>query len=195
MRTIRLVRASLVAVPIMVALVGPALSATCAEVSFADSTTLGNAALVLNGLGLRKATIFRVRVYVAGLYLPAKSADPTRILGADDAWRMELRFLRSVGASDMREAFQEGFAKAAPDQLASLQQRIDALKAAMIDLASGQSLVFANDPKSGVAVEVNGAKSGAIAGADFARALLAIWIGADPPNADLKSGLLGGACA
>jgi len=43
-------------------------------------------------------------------------------------------------------------------------------------------------------VDVNGAVKGTIAGDDFARALFAIWLGARPPNAELKTGLLGGPC-
>jgi Chalcone isomerase-like len=33
-----------------------------------------------------------------------------------------------------------------------------------------------------------------VEGDDFARAFLAIWLGAKPPNPSLKAGLLGGAC-
>jgi hypothetical protein len=35
---------------------------------------------------------------------------------------------------------------------------------------------------------------GTLAGDDFSRALLSIWLGASPPNPELKSGLLGGTC-
>jgi hypothetical protein len=41
---------------------------------------------------------------------------------------------------------------------------------------------------------VNGAGGNAVKGADFATALLAVWIGAEPPNEELKTGLLGGGC-
>jgi len=34
-----------------------------------------------------------------------------------------------------------------------------------------------------------------IKGDDFARAFLSIWLGTHPPNAGLKTGLLGGACS
>jgi hypothetical protein len=43
-------------------------------------------------------------------------------------------------------------------------------------------------------VDVNGAGGNAIEGADFATTLLSIWIGREPPNEDIKSGLLGGKC-
>jgi hypothetical protein len=172
----------------------PAFGASCRDVPFPDSAKVGDADLVLNGLGLRKATILRVRVYVAGLYLPRKSGDAGAILGASGRWQLVLRFVRDVDASDIRDAFQEGFEKAAGDKLAALRPRIAALNARMIDFKTGQYLAFTGDPAAGVTVDVNGAGGAAIEGADFAAALLAIWLGPKPPNEDLKSGLLGGAC-
>lgn len=186
--------AAVVAFSLVLALSNPTQGATCNGVNFSDSVKLGNVDLALNGLGMRKATIFAVKVYVAGLYLPQKASEPGQILGANRPWRVELRFVRDVGASDIRDAWQEGFEKSAPDKVAALQARIDALKAAMTDFKVGQSLVFSNEPATGVAVAVNGTAGHPIAGADFAAALLAIWLGPKPPNADLKSGLLGGTC-
>jgi len=152
------------------------------------------APLVLNGLGLRKATFLAVRVYVAGLYLPQKSRDPREILGRDQPWHLLLHFVRGVGASDIRDAFAEGFKKSAGDRLPALAPRIAALEARMTDFKDGQTLAFTNDPGKGVTVTVNGAAGAPIDGADFASALLGIWLGAEPPNADLKTGLLGGKC-
>jgi hypothetical protein len=43
-------------------------------------------------------------------------------------------------------------------------------------------------------VDVNGAVKGAIAGDDFARAFMSIWLGENPQTPELKSGLLGGPC-
>lgn len=182
------------AVSALLMLVGPALAATCRDVAFPDSVKAGDAELVLNGLGLRKATFLKVRVYVAGLYLLRKSSDAGQILGADRRWRLVLRFVRDVDASDIRDAFREGFEKSAGDKLDGLRKRIDALNALMVDFKTGQYLSFTGDPAKGVAVDVNGAGGGTIEGADFATALLAIWLGPKPPNDDLKSGLLGGKC-
>jgi Chalcone isomerase-like len=42
-------------------------------------------------------------------------------------------------------------------------------------------------------VDVNGAVKGIIKGDDFAKAFFSIWLG-EPPNPEVKSGLLGGAC-
>ena len=43
-------------------------------------------------------------------------------------------------------------------------------------------------------MDVNGAVKGTIKGDDFAKAFLAIWLGGDPPNPEIKAGMLGGAC-
>jgi hypothetical protein len=172
----------------------PASGAECLAVKVPDSVEAGGAALVLNGLGIRKATFLNVKVYVAGLYLPQKSGDAEKIIGAKQPWQLVLRFVRDVDASDIRDAWEEGFEKNAGDKLATLQPRIKTLNARMVDFKEGQYLSFTDDPAKGVVVDVNGASGAAIEGADFANALLSIWLGREPPNEDLKSGLLGGKC-
>jgi hypothetical protein len=186
--------ALLAALLAVVALGSPAYAATCRDVPFPDSVKAGGGDLVLNGLGIRKATLLSIKVYVAGLYLPQKSRDAAGILRSNGGWRLVLRFVRDVGASDISNAFQEGFEKAAGDKLGVLGPRIEALKSRMADFKTGQSLSFTRDPAAGVTVDVNGTAGPPIEGADFATALLAIWLGSKPPNEDLKTGLLGGAC-
>jgi Chalcone isomerase-like len=176
------------------ALAPPAYAATCRDVQFPDSVTAAGGDLVLNGLGIRKATLLSIKVYVAGLYLPQKSRDATAILRAGGRWQIVLRFVRDVSASDIRNALQEGFEKVAGDKLAALGPRIEAFQGRMIDFKTGQSLIVTHDPAAGVSVDVNGAAGPPIEGPDFAAALLAIWLGSKPPNEDLKTGLLGGAC-
>ena len=172
----------------------PASAATCRDIQFPDSVKVGSSELALNGLGIRKATLLRIKVYVAGLYVPKKATDGAAILSANGRWRLVLHFVRDVDASDIRDAFHDGFEKAAGDKLGALEKRIAALNAQVVDLKTGQSLTFTRDPAIGVTVDVNGKGGSTIEGADFADALLAIWIGAKPPNEDLKTGLLGGAC-
>jgi len=176
------------------ALGAPVFGAQCLEVKVPDSVKAGGTDLVLNGLGIRKATFLNVEVYVAGLYLPQKSGDAGKIIGSNKPWQLVLRFVRDVDASDIRDAWEEGFEKNAGDKLATLQPRIKTLNARMVDFKEGQYLSFTNDPAKGAAVDVNGASGAVIEGEDFANALLSIWLGREPPNEDLKSGLLGGKC-
>src|SRR5262245_43300615 len=62
--------------------VGTAHGKECLKVSFPDQTVVDGSPLALNGLGLRQATVLRVNVYVAALYVTKPSADPGAILAA-----------------------------------------------------------------------------------------------------------------
>lgn len=63
-----------------------------------------------------------------------------------------------------------------------------------VDFKEGQTLLFANNPADEVTVEVNGDARDTIKNANFAKTLLAIWLGRKPPNDELKGGLVGGTC-
>jgi hypothetical protein len=62
------------------------------------------------------------------------------------------------------------------------------------DRLQNRQYSYTYGPTIGTIVDVNGAKGAAIEGADFAVALLGIMIGPEPPNEDLKTGLLTGKC-
>lgn len=165
-------------------------SAELAGVTLPDSTEVAGTPLLLNGIGLREATVFKVDVYVAGLYLEKKTNDPVAILSDKGKKRLTMQFVRDVGVDKIRKGWVDGFTSNLPD-VANLQEKISAFNNMMTDISSGQSitLTFAD---SNVQIEVAGAKKGEIEGEDFQQALLSIWLGASPPNPELKSGLLGG---
>ena len=167
----------------------------CQGVNFPDQVQVDGTALTLNGLGLRLATMLKVKVYVAALYVAKTSSDPNAILGAGTPSQLVLHFVRDVGAGDMRKAWDEGFEKTAKDQLPAFKERIATLNGWMADMKSGQRMTFTFKPGAGVQIDVNGAVKGTIKGDDFAKAFLSIWLGPEPPNPEIKSGLLGGACS
>ena len=166
----------------------------CNGVSFPDQAQVEGSNLSLNGLGLRQATFLKVKVYVAALYVAKTSSDPGAILGSSAPSELILQFVRDVGADDLRKGWDEGFAKNSGAQLPALKERIAMLNGWMADVKSGQRLTFIHKPGAGIEVNVNGAVKGTIKGDDFAKAFLSIWLGADPPNPEIKAGLLGGAC-
>jgi Chalcone isomerase-like len=96
----------------------------CDGVSFPEHIQAGGRTLTLNGLGLRKATVFGIKVYVGALYVTQPTADAAAILSAKEPAEMELRFTFHVTAGQLRDAWQEGFEKSAPGQLAPLRSRI-----------------------------------------------------------------------
>jgi hypothetical protein len=173
---------------------GAASAAECAGVRFPDRIVVDGNSLELNGLGLRLATMLKVRVYVAALYVASPSEDAAAILDSTRRKRLVLHFVRKVGAGDLKDAWQEGFEHNAADRLPALQARVDRLKGWMTDMESGQRLTFTIVPGSGTEVDVNGRVAGALEGDAFSAAFLSLWLGAHPPNPGLKAGLLGGSC-
>jgi hypothetical protein len=173
---------------------GVAYGKDCQGVHFPEHVQIDGSTLQLNGLGLRQATILKVNVYVAALYVANVSSDPQALLGSPTPKELILHFVHNVSDNDLAKAWEEGFEHNAKEQLAALQERIERLKGWMVDMKSGQRLIFIHKPGAGIQVDVNGTVKGTIQGDDFATALLSIWLGPHPPNPNLKSGLLGGAC-
>jgi long-chain acyl-CoA synthetase len=164
----------------------------CRGIQFPEQAQLAGHSLVLNGLGVRKATFLKVNVYVAALYVSHASHDAKAIIDSADPQQLTLQFVRNVSKDQLTGAWREGFEKVAKDQFSALSARIDRLNSWMTDVKSGQRLTF-NRTSNAIAVDVNGVAKGSIEGEDFSRAFLSIWL-ADPPNPELKAGLLGGAC-
>ena len=133
-------------------------------------------------------------MYVAALYVAKASSDANAILGSNAPSELVLQFVRDVGGADIAKGWQEGFEKNSKSQLPALKDRIAMLNGWMSDVKTGQRMTFIVKPGAGVQVDVNGAAKGTIKGDDFAKAFLSIWLGAEPPNPEIKSGLLGGAC-
>ena len=170
--------------------VGVAYGKECNGVKFQDEIQVDGSHLMLIGLGLRQATMLNVNVYVAALYVAKVSNDANVILGSNTPKELILHFVRNVSASDLNKAWEEGFDK----QASAFKEPLATLKGWMADMKTGQRLTFIHKPGAGITVDVNGAVKGTIKGDDFAKAFLSIWLGANPPNPGLKTGLLGGAC-
>ena len=170
-----------------------ASAAECLGVTLPDSSEVAGQTLVLNGVGPRLATFLNVKVYAAGLYLPAKSSDAAAIVAADEARQIQLHFVRAVDGEEIAGAWSDGFKDNAGDGLGALEPRIAQLGGMMEDMAEGDVMMFTYVPGTGTEVTINGTAKGTVEGADFASTLFAIWLG-DPPNDEIKAGLLGGGC-
>jgi hypothetical protein len=173
---------------------GTAAARECDGVSFPEQVQARGETLTLNGLGLRKATIFGIRVYVGALYVAHPTADADAILSSRDPVEIDLAFVFRASTGQLRSAWEDGFQKSAPDGLAPLQGRIAQLENWMHGVRSGQKMSFLRIPGVGVQYSLDGAVQGTIPGDDFATAFLAIWLGSSPPSAELRAGLLGGPC-
>lgn len=167
----------------------PAAAGELAGVNLPDTTRVGEETLVLNGLGLRKKAIFKV--YVGGLYLPARTSDAGRILAGDTARHMVMEFVRGVGSGSLADAWTDCLEANTPDAPAEVAKQFEELRGWMADVESGDQLTFTYQPGTGTQVTVKGADQGTQAGKPFADALFACWIGPEPPSEDFRDGLLG----
>jgi len=149
--------------------------------------------LVLNGAGLRKRVVFNV--YVIGLYLPEKKSDLAAILALAGPKRAAIHMLRDVGADTFTEALVEGLrANTSEAQYQALEPRVQELAAIMAQVGEAKKGMTISLDWTGAATQllVNGKPAGKpIAGEDFYRALLRIWLGDKPVQDDLKRSLLG----
>jgi Chalcone isomerase-like len=171
-----------------------ALGGDCKGVAFPDHAVVDGSELALNGVGLHKATFLRVDVYVGAPYVATVSRDPGPLIDSDRPEELVLQFLRNVSGDDVRDQWTKDFVHVVPDRPASLMQRVATLNTWLSDMKSGQRLTFIRQPGTGITVIVNGVVKGTIPGDDFSRVFMSIWVGAAPPSARLKAGLLGGPC-
>ena len=108
---------------LMVAAVGAGIAhgKECKGVNFPDQVQVEGSTLMLNGLGLRQATAFKVNVYVAALYVAKTSSDPNALLGSNTPSELILQFVRNVGADDLKKGWSEGFEKKCQGSIAGAE--------------------------------------------------------------------------
>ena len=163
-------------------------AATLDGISFADKISVAGVDLILNGIGIRKATFLNIKVYYGALYLEAKSKEPNLFLASTSPKQVIMHFVREVDAKKLREAFVEGM-EAANTKTESNKSQIEKFNSHVEDVVKGDQFIitFLND---GVLLNVKGKSHEKIVGADFSKALLSIWF-TNPRDKELKSGLLG----
>ncbi len=171
-----------------------AIGAEVAGVKLADTAKMGATDLVLNGAGLRNKFVFKV--YVLGLYLPAKKTSAADVLSSPGPKRIQIQMLRDVDAAEFGEALEEGIkANHSQTEVAALASRLAVLNALMKEIKEAKTgMVILLDwiPGAGTQVTIaNQPRGKPIEGEDFYRALLRIWLGDNPVQADLKKGMLG----
>lgn len=165
-------------------------SAELKGVSMPDSEEVEGKKLVLNGMGVRLATIFDVKVYVAGLYLEHKSSDADAILKSTEVKKFHMQFVRDVEVAKSQNAWEESFSKHCEKYCDAYRKKMDQLKASLEEMKKGDTQTYVFTPK-GVKILMKGKLKADIEGADFASFILAGWIGPYPPNKSLKEGVLG----
>jgi hypothetical protein len=165
-----------------------------AGVKYDQSLQLAGSRLQLNGAGIRYKAIFKV--YTAGLYLGAKAATPEAVLAAPGPKRMHIVMLRDIDANELGKLFTRGMQDNAPREEFSKSiagtLRMSDLFSAKKKLATGENFSVDWVPGQGTTVLINGKAQGEpIKEPEFFSALVKIWLGHSPADAQLKEALLG----
>lgn len=158
-------------------------------VRFVDEVSLHDLTLQLNDVGLMRWR-YVIKAYVAALYL-GPGATPSGVL-SDVPKRLEIQYFYAIKADGFVNATNEGIAaNASPDAMAALRPRIDELNRLYRDVQPGDRYALTYVPGVGTELALNGTVLGRVAGADFAGAVFAIWLGPKAIDPSLKAQLLG----
>jgi Chalcone isomerase-like len=195
------IRRSILVAAALLALAGTPAQAQVTEVAgvkYEPSFQVANTRLLLNGAGIRYKAIFKV--YTAGLYLGSKAATTEAVLAAPGPKRMHIVMLRDIDANELGKLFTRGMQDNSPREEFSKSiagtLRLSELFAAKKKLLAGDNFSVEWVPGQGTTVLINGKASiEPIKEPEFFTALMKIWLGTSPADAQLKDALLGKAPA
>lgn len=161
-------------------------------VTLPDSDKVEGKSLVLNGLGTRMASFlgFPVKVYVAGLYVEKKSTKAEDISIADSPKKIVMEFLRDVSKEKIAKSWEEAFENNCKDKCSSHLVHLKRFIGLMKEMKEKgrMTLVFHTDR---LELAQGDDKSETISNAEFSDIILSVFIGPNPPNKELRDGLLG----
>ncbi len=165
-------------------------AAQLAGVSLPNREVLGAQTLVLNGIGLRTFSVLHVHVYVAGLYLPRPMGDANAILQSAAPKILRLHFVHDVSVSKVRQSWRKGLTDncVAPCELNAAE--LDEFLASLQPVSAGEDIKLIFD-KQGLDAYENGQPIGHVPDPQFARLMLAVFIGPHVDTPKLKRELLG----
>ncbi|MFB3851773.1 MAG: chalcone isomerase family protein [Acidobacteriota bacterium] len=163
-------------------------------IKFSDTMKIEGRTFFLNGAGLRikKIAFVGVKVYAAALYLEKKERSAEKILDENSAKCLLMKFVHSSVSKDkLVEAFEEGFKNNNPSLTDKLRPQIDKFLSFWSEMKEGDEAEIIYIPIIGTKTVIKGKEMGTIEGGDFSKLLFSVWLGENPPNKELKDGLLG----
>jgi hypothetical protein len=183
---------ALVAIAVLAGL-APVRAAEVEGVGIDDSVEVGGTRLELNGAGMRN--VYIVKAYVAALYVPSRSQAPDVLLAQKGPRRLSLTMLADLSAEWFTQRFVTALRENCRDaEFAKLSPRLDRLIETMLTLGQTRKgeridIDFAGGATS---VSIDGHALGpAIPGDDLFTAILRIFVGERPIDAELKQAMLG----
>ncbi len=171
----------------------PAGTVVLAGVTFEPSIEFAGSRLQLNGTGIRSRAFFKV--YVAGLYLPAKAHTPAEVYASKGPKRVKVTMLREIESGSFGKTMtqvmgdnlpRERMGKCIPGLL-----KLGEVFAVKKKMAVGEWYTIDEIPGKGTVLSINGSTVAEIAEPEFFTCLMHNYFGDKPADTDLKRGLLG----
>ena len=94
---------------------------------FENEIKIENEKLILNGLAIRKVTIFNIKILVAGLYLTTKSNVPDLILNSISTKEIRIRFMKSISKEKISKMWSEQLLKRCIEDCITLKEQANQL--------------------------------------------------------------------
>ncbi len=170
--------------------VGDARAATLLGHDIPDTQKVDGQTLHLNGYGVRTATIFGVKVYIAAFYLPAVTSSPEAIRTSSGPKRLDFIYLRDVSKEKCAAAWAYQFRESVRSHYEGMEKDIQKLSEAQGAIHENGTQGFEIDDQE-TRFYQDGALKLTIQGKNFGNAILEIMFGPHPPTDELKSSLLG----
>ena len=159
------------------------------DVLIPEEITVDSTKLVLNGTAFRKASLFNVKVWLSGLYLEKKSDQSDEILKSNTNKAIRLFPLYNISVNDSIKGWKVAFASNCENLCQALDPEIQKFLASIPEFKKKDQYLY-TFTKTGTAYSLNGKEFFKSNSPDFARLLLATWIGKNPPTEEVRKGLL-----
>lgn len=155
-----------------------------------ESFMVAGKTLVLNGYGIRKATVFKVKVYVGVLYLEKKNENPLKIVDSAEQKSIRLVFVRDLDAEKVRGAFTESLERSLGKDKEKYKDKIEDFSKSFSAVKKGEQIEFMFRGSTSKIV-MKGEETKTFDDEVMTKAIQNIWLGSEPVDEKLKAGMLG----
>ena len=162
---------------------------TVDSINFEDKVSVAGKDLVINGVGIRKATFLKIKVYYGALYLAQKSTNAPSFTATTDPKQIIMHFVRDVEMKDLKKTYLEAFQGANPDNYKSMLPTLETFNANLGNIKKGERMVITFLP-DGATLTFAGKSFPKVGDAQFSKALLNMYF-VNPLDEGLTKGLLG----
>lgn len=169
-----------------------ASAAEVGGVELLDTMNSQDQVLQLNGAGVRSK--FFMDLYVGSLYTVEQTEQASQVVDGDQIAAIRLNITSGMITSEkMTEAMHDGFNRATGGDTTPIADSIKSFISTFAEpIQEGDQFTLVSIPGQGIISYKNGKELSTTSGETFRKAVLAIWLGNNPTDKDLKKEMLKG---